>query len=133
MENENTNNNIDLTPIVEGLQTLNQGTNSNGEKLDEIMEYLITKDKLEQEEKEKAAKEQEEKEKAAKDQEEKDQQEAEIKSAQEEQDQETFEEVITNIRDQVVLTNNLLSGQIFFMGVVFGVLMLKILWDRFIR
>ena len=133
MDNETTNNNIDLTPLVEGLQTLNQGTSSNGEKLDQIMEYLITKDKLEQEEKEKAAKEQEEKEKAAKEQEEKDQQEAETKSAQEQQEQETFEEVVTDIRDQVVLTNNLLAGQIFFMGVVFGVLMLKILWDRFIR
>ena len=52
MENENTGNNFDITPIVEELQILNKGVVSNGEKLDSITEYLIAKDKEEKDKEE---------------------------------------------------------------------------------
>lgn len=32
--------------------------------------------------------------------------------------------------EQIDLTNHLLSGQIFFMGLIFGVLLFKVFWDR---
>ena len=32
--------------------------------------------------------------------------------------------------DQIDLTNHLLAGQIFFLGVIFGVLLFKVFWDR---
>lgn len=32
--------------------------------------------------------------------------------------------------DQLELTNHLIAGQIFFMGLLFGALLLKIFWDR---
>ena len=51
------------------------------------------------------------------------------------QGQETTQEVQTpdynNLySDQLELTNHLISGQIFFMGLIFGVLLFKIFWDR---
>lgn len=124
--NENTSNNSDTSTIIEELQILNQGTVSNGEKLDQVIEYLITKDKKEQEEKETAQEEQEQA------------QEEEQKSTEEKEQtvteqNETYTELLTDIRDQTVLTNNLLSGQIFFMGILFGIIFLNVLWNRFIR
>ena len=32
--------------------------------------------------------------------------------------------------DQLELTNHMLAGQIFFLGLIFGVLIFKVFWDR---
>ena len=133
MENENTSNNIDITPIVEELQILNKGVVSNGEKLDSITEYLIAKDKEDKEKEEEQLKKEEEQ--LKKDQEEEELQkgiEQEKEQSQTEQT-ETYTEILNDIRDQSVVTNYILSGQIFFMGVLFGVVLLSVLWNRFIR
>lgn len=124
--NENTNNNSDTSAIIEELQILNEGTVSNGEKLDQVLEYLVTKDKKEQEEKEAAQEEEDQKK-------EEEQKTTEEKEQSDIEQNETYTEVLTDIRDQTALTNNLLSGQIFFMGVIFGLLLLNVLWNRFIR
>lgn len=133
MENENTGNNINTSSIVEELQILNQGTVSNGEKLDQVIEYLITKDQKDQEEKEAAQKKQQEQEEA--DQKNQQEEDAALKQQEEEtQEQtETYTELLTDIRDQAVLNNNIMAGQIFFMGVLFGIILLNVLWNRFIR
>ena len=119
MENETTNNNVDLNPLLEEIQVLNQGIVFNGEKLDQLTEFLITKDKIEQEEKE-------EKEKA-------EQIELQQKSDRSAEETETYTELLEDIRDQSALTNNIMAGQIFFMGVLFGIILLNVLWNRFIR
>ena len=126
MENETVNNNIDLTPLLEEIQILNEGVISNGERLDEISEFLITKDKAEKKEKE-------EQEKLDQEQQEKDQEEQLEKNTRSEEETETYTELLTDIRDQSALTNNLIAGQIFFMGVLFGIIFLNVLWNRFIR
>ena len=54
MENETVDNSIDFTPLIEEIQILNQGILSNGERLDQINEYLILKDKEEKKEKQAA-------------------------------------------------------------------------------
>lgn len=123
---ENTNNNIDTSSVVEELQILNEGTSSNGEKLDEVLEYLIAKDNKEQEEKVSAL---EKEEKSL----EEEKQDSEIREQSASEQNETYTELLTDIRDQSILTNNLLSGEIFFMGVLFGVIFLNVLWNRFIR
>lgn len=125
-ENENTSNNTDTAAVIKELQILNQGIGSNAEKLDYITEYLITKDESAQE---KAEKEQQK----AEEEEQKLQKAAEEKQQEEEEQTETYTELLSDIRDQVSLTNNILSGQIFFMGVLFGVALLSVLWNRFIR
>lgn len=123
---ENTSNNSDTSAIIEELQILNQGTVSNGEKLDQVLEYLVIKEEKEQQEKDSKKEEEEQKD-----------QEEQKASEEEQQNQEeqtvTYTELLTDIRDQSVLTNNLLSGQIFFMGVLFGIILLNVLWNRFIR
>lgn len=119
MENETVNYNIDFTPLLEEIQVLNEGVISNGERLDEISEFLITRDKEEKEEKEEQLKKDQETE-----------QEENIRSSEE---TETYTEILSDIRDQSVLTNNIMAGQIFFMGVIFGILFLNVLWNRFIR
>ena len=124
--NEAANNNLDFTAIIEELQTLNEGTVSNGEKLDQVIEYLIAQDELKQ--------------KKEKDQEKKSTEEAEqaeIKSQEKEQQEqlqdETYTMLLTDLRDQTTLSNYLISGQIYFEGVIFGTLLLTVLWNRFIR
>ena len=56
MENETIDNSIDFTTLIEEIQILNQGIVSNGERLDQINEYLILKDKEEKKEKQAAEK-----------------------------------------------------------------------------
>ena len=56
-----------LATIVKELQILNEGTVSNGEKLDQVIEYLITKE----EEEEETKKQEEEKEETAQQEEQK--------------------------------------------------------------
>ena len=52
------------------------------------------------------------------------------------QEEEQFEETqVTEdyqefYSEQLELTNHLLAGQIFFLGVIFGVLLFKVFWDR---
>lgn len=55
----------------------------------------------------------------------------------EQQEPETNEEVQVSTdeyqnfySEQLELTNHLISGQIFFLGLIFGVLIFKIFWDR---
>ena len=50
MDNETASNNIDFTPVIKELQILNQGVNYNGKRLDQINEYLLLKEKQENEE-----------------------------------------------------------------------------------
>ena len=117
--NENTGNNSDTATIVKELQILNEGTVSNGEKLDQVIEYLITKEEKEEKQKETAQQEE--------------QKSAEEKEQTATEQNETYTELLTDIRDQSALTNDLLTGQIFFMGVIFGIILLNVLWNRFIR
>ena len=122
MENENSSNNTDFTAVIKELQDLNNNTDANGKKLDSIIDYMLAKDIQEKSDKEQA-------EKVAADNEVKAQEEQAAQDTQ----TETYTELLTDIRDQSVLTNNILAGQIFFMGVLFGVLLLNVLWNRFIR
>lgn len=45
----------------------------------------------------------------------------------------TYTETLTDIKTNIDLTNHFLVGNMFFISVLIGVLIGKILWDRFIR
>lgn len=45
----------------------------------------------------------------------------------EETTQSTYQDVYS---EQLELTNHLLAGQIFFLGLIFGVVLFKVFWDR---
>ena len=116
MINETVDNNIDLTPLLKEIQILNEGVVSNGERLDQINEYLILKDKQDQEKTEKNA-ETEETTRSA-----------ELQASEEQNDQ--FEELLIDIRLEQQLTNQLLAGSFLFYGIIAGILLFKILWDK---
>lgn len=122
MDNENSSNNTDFTSVIKELQNLNNNTDSNGKKLDQIIDYMLAKEIQEKSDKEQA-------EKVAADNEVK----AQNEQAAQDTQTETYTELLTDIKDQSVMTNYLLSGQVFFMGVLFGVILLNVLWNRFIR
>lgn len=123
MYNESTSSNIDLTPLIKEIQTLNKSVGSNGERLDQITDYLITQDKLQSEKEEQLKKEQEE------------QQEINTKATQEkeqseQQQTETYTELLQNVSDQLEVQNALISGQNFMSGIICGVLLFTILWNK---
>ena len=114
---EDNGNNVDNTSVLKELQTLNEGITTLNENQEELTEFIIKRDKENTE----AQAEKEEK-----------QQEDQVKSDQDQSQQaETYTETLEQIANNVNVTNHLLSGQIFFFGVVVGVLLIKILFDRF--
>lgn len=58
--------------------------------------------------------------------------EEQTREAQQEQ-ADTYTETLTDIKTNIDLTNHFLVGNMFFISVLIGVLIGKILWDRFIR
>lgn len=56
-----------------------------------------------------------------------DQSSADQSSADQSYESSTYNELYV---EQLELTNSLLSGQIFFLGLIFGVILFKIFWDR---
>ena len=46
---------------------------------------------------------------------------------------ETYTELLTDIRDEINLSNQLMSGQNLFFGIICGLLIVKIFIDRFIK
>ena len=137
---DNTNNEVqniisdsDINAIVSELKTLNKSTVSTSEKLSELQEYLIIQDNNAQREKEAKAKaeaEQAEQDQLKADEEALYQEEANQEA---ENQTETYTELLTDIRDELDYQNQLQIGQIFFLGILFGVLLGKIFIDRFIK
>ena len=123
MENETVDNSIDFTPLIKEIQILNQGIVSNGERLDQITEYLILKDKEEKKEKQAAEKQAAEENEAA------EKQAAESREAQQ-QTEETYTELLTEIKQEQQLTNQMFAGQFLLFGIITGILLFKILWDK---
>lgn len=114
---EDNGNNVNNSSVLEELQTLNEGITSLNENQEELTEFIIKRDK-----------------ETSEAQAEKDQklEEDQAKSDQDQTQQaETYTETLEQISNNVNVTNHLLSGQIFFLGVVVGVLLIKILFDRF--
>lgn len=114
---EDNSNSINNSSILEELQALNEGITSLNENQEELTEFIIKRDK------ENTEAQAEKEEKLEEDQ---------VKSDQDQTEQaETYTETLEQISNNVNVTNHLLSGQIFFFGVVVGVLLIKILFDRF--
>ena len=121
---EDSNNNIDNSAVIKELQALNEGISSLTKNQEELTEFIINKDKEEKEAEEKKQEEEQKKQEETKQE--------QTKADQENTRQaETYTETLEQISNNVNVTNHLLAGQIFFFGVVVGVLLIKILFDRF--
>lgn len=121
---ETTGNTIDTDAIVSELQTLNKGIVSSNEKLDSISEYLIAKETQRQDEQSANKKAEAEKAEAEK-------QQAEAQEQARSEETETYTELLTDLRDDIRLQNQMFAGQILFTGIICGVLLAKIFFDRF--
>lgn len=145
---EDNHNSVDTNAILTELQILNQGVAAENKKVDQLVEYLIVKDQKEKEEKEQsealASKEKAEaieSERLLKEQEQ--QAEAEQKSAQDEKEAadkaeqeevtETYTELLTDIRDGINLSNEINAINGIYIGIVIGMLFIKILVDRIFK
>lgn len=123
--------------ILNALNDLNSNTIATNNSIKELQEYLISKDRKEQQEE--ATKAKQEEQEALKQAELDEQTAKEEESAMAEQsakaDQvtDTYTELLTDINNNVVLSNNIFAGQLLFTGIISGILLGKILFDRFIK
>ena len=116
--------------LTEALNNLNQNTVATNNSVQELKEYFIKKDKEEEKEKQEAEKQAKE-EAEIKEQEEA---EAQTKAEQTREAQQTQEEIYTeqlqNINTQLEVTNGMLVGNFVTDGIICGVLLLTILWNK---
>lgn len=139
---------VDADSLLSELQTLNQRVADENKALEKLTEYIITQDKKEKEAAEKKEAEQkaereqakivaqEQEQLSAEEQEQKEQEEAQIAEQEKTEAQEqteTYTELLTNVRDSANLSNEIMSGQIFFTGIICGILLVKIFVDRFLK
>lgn len=132
-------NNIQVTnnDILDALVKLNESSSATNKSVQELQAYFIAKDKKEKQEAEtlKKQSEQEEKKQAELQEQEK----KEIESAEAEQnakaeeETQTYTELLTDVRDQVKLNNEIMAGQLLFFGIITGILLAKIFIDRFMK
>lgn len=120
--------------LLEALNNLNDNTVATNNSVKELQEYFILKDRKEQQEKatqEKQA-EQEAKEKAELDEQSaKEEESAKAEqSAKADAETETYTELLTEINEGIQLNNQLLVVQSIYIGIVVGLLFIKILVDR---
>lgn len=125
------------TEILEALNNLNDNTVATNNSVKELQEYFIIKDKKEQQEK---ATQEKQAEQEAKEQAELDEQSAKEEesvaaeqSAKADAQTETYTELLTEIRDKQELSNQIFAGQLFFTGMIAGLLIGIILWNRFYK
>lgn len=125
------------TQLIEVLNKLNDSVDQNTQSINQIQQYLIIKDQ--QDKKDQLSKEETEQKKAEEEQKtlaEKEEQEAlasDQSAAKAEAQNETYTELLTEINEGVQLTNQLLTVQGIYFGIVVGLLFMKILFDRIIK
>lgn len=129
MENEATNN-----EILQAINNLNDNTVGVNNSIKELQEYFILKEKREQQEKETLKKQQEQAEKEQAQIDEQNTKEAESAEAEQQAksdaETETYTELLTDIRQEQILTNQMFAGQFLFEGVITGVLLFTIIWNK---
>ena len=120
--------------LLQALNDLNQNSVATNNSIKELTEYLIIKDRQEKQKEDTLNKEAEQAEKEeAELQEQKEQEEASAKaeqSAKADAQTETYTELLTDIRSELQLQNQMISGQFLFFGIICGILLFKILWDK---
>lgn len=145
---DSSNDSFDTSALESEVSALTESINAENKKLDQII--AIMKNQQEQAEKEKKAAEkaaaQEKADALAADQAQKEADEQAQKEADEQAEieaeeaknekeaadaqTETYTELLTDIRDQTALTNEILAGFSLFLGVIVGVLCIRIFWDK---
>ena len=127
---EDNSNNFDSATIVKELQAINKGLTDVNSSQKELMEYIIAKDQASDEEKEAAEKEAAEKQEAEKQEAEKQEEETKAAETKADSQTETYTLLLTDIRDEMRLNNQMMAGSFIFYGIICGIILFKILWDK---
>lgn len=134
MEENTTTMNDDILNV---LQDLNANTVATNDSIKELQEYLIIQQKKEDQEKATLQKqaEQEAEEQAVIDEQTAKEEESALaeSNAKAEAETETYTELLTDIRDQISLNNELLVVNGIYIGIVVGLLFMKVLFDRLFK
>lgn len=109
--------------ILDRLNDLNSNVVTTNNSLKDLQEYLIIQDKKNQEEKEAE-------EKSASDKQDKEQTAKAEQSAKADAQNDTYTELLTNISNQLEYQNAVISGQSFMYGIISGILLFTILWNK---
>ena len=121
--------------ILNALQDLNANTVATNDSVKELQEYLIIQQKKEDQEKATLKKqaEQEAEEQAVIDEQTAKEEESALaeSNAKAEAETETYTELLTDIRDQISLNNELLVVNGIYIGIVVGLLFMKVLSESF--
>lgn len=132
-------NNIQVTndDLLQALLQLNESSNATNKSVQELQAYFIAKDKKEKQESEtlKKQQEQESKEQAElEEQAKREQESAEAeKTAKADSETQTYTEILTEIDQGIQLQNQLMVAQSIYIGIVVGLLFMKILFDRIFK
>lgn len=127
---EDNGNTFDTSAIVKELQAINKGLTDVNSSQQELMEYIIAKDQASDEEKQAAEKEAAEKQEAEKQEAEKQQEESKAAETKADTQTETYTTLLTEVRDEVRLNNQLMAGSFIFYGIIAGIILFKVLWDK---
>lgn len=123
--------------ILNAINVLNSNTVATNDSIKELQEYFILKDKKEEKEKQNqeeiALKEKKNQEEIQKQQEEEEASALAEESARSEAETQTYQELLVDIRDKQELSNEIFAGQLFFTGMIAGLLIGIILWNRFYK
>lgn len=125
---------ITNSDLLEALNELNKNSIATNNSIKELNEYLIIKDKQDQQEKETQKKQSEQaeiEESEIQEQQEQEQQSALAEqSAKADAQNQEYTTLLTDIRSELQLNNALISGQFMMFGIICGILLFKILWDK---
>lgn len=111
------------TELNESIDRLNNTTQDNNNAVNDLREYLEEKDNKEQEEKQEKEEQQEQ-------EQEQQTQEQQEQEQQTQEQQETYTELLTDIKSEIQLSNQMFAGQFMMMGIITGIILFKILWDK---
>lgn len=135
MDDNNTQ--VTNNDLLDALVKLNESSSATNKSVQELQAYFIAKDKREEQKSQTQEKIEQEADKEASELEQQalkqEQSEKAEQTAKADAQNETYTELLTDIRDQVTLNNQIMSGQLLFIGIICGVLLAKIFIDRFMK
>ena len=124
---EDNNNTVNFDAVLSEMSALNKGISSSNEKLDELILFLQNSEKrqLEKEQQDELKKVQE-----AQEQGQRELEQEQLESEADQAEQETYTEILSDIRTEIQFNNQLIAGSFLFYGIICGILLFKILWDK---
>lgn len=135
MDDNNTQ--VSNNDLLDALIKLNESSSATNKSVQDLQAYFIAKDKREEQKSQTQEKIEKQADEEASELEaqalKQEQSEKAEQTAKADAQNETYTELLTDIRDHITLNNQIMSGQLLFIGIICGVLLAKIFIDRFMK